>query len=211
MRLQLPTTSVLSARAPPIGAPPAAGALARRQLLALAAAISFPRPPAHASMATLENEQFAYSLAYPDDWVPAPKPVKTHLSEELLQSPIKGVSLGVTVDPVKINSLRQFGTAEQVAGRVLDTELTRDGVKDVLLRKVRAEDAEDPVYYIIEYQVESSRGRKVYLCKYCIYQNRLYVLQAQAKQDSFDAADAAVRETLAAAVASFRIRTTAGA
>ena len=144
-------------------------------------------------------------LSYPDDWVPAPKPVKTHLSESILQSPIKGVSLGVTVDPVKIASLRQFGSAEQVATRVLDTELTRDGVKDVLLRKVSAEEGEPP-YYLIEYLVESSRGRKVYVCKYCIYQQRLYVLQAQAKQDTFDAAnDASVRDTLAAAVSSFRV------
>ena len=42
-----------------------------------------------------------------------------------------------------------------------------------------AEEGEPP-YYLIEYLVESSRGRKVYLCKYCIYNQKLYVLQAQA-------------------------------
>jgi len=180
----------------------------RRSLLALAAAtvVSLPMTaPALASTTSLRDEQYGFMLSYPDDWVPAPKPVKTHLSESILQSPIKGVSLGVTVDPVKIASLRQFGSAEQVATRVLDTELTRDGVKDVLLRKVSAEEGEPP-YYLIEYLVESSRGRKVYVCKYCIYQQRLYVLQAQAKQDTFDAAnDASVRDTLAAAVSSFRV------
>lgn len=136
------------------------GLLARRSFMTLAAiAVASPTAPALASIANLRDEQFGYTLSYPDDWVPAPKPVKTHLSESLLQSPIRGVSLGVTVDPVKINSLTQFGTAEQasqnsaankakhddthrptrvaqVAARVLDTELTRDGVKDVFLRKV---------------------------------------------------------------------------
>ena len=88
--------------------------LARRSLLALAAiAVALPAKPALASIASLRDEQFGFALSYPDDWVPAPKPVKTHLSESLLQSPIKGVSLGVTVDPVKISSLRQFGSAEQ--------------------------------------------------------------------------------------------------
>ena len=134
--------------------------LARRSLLALAATVVVapPMQPALASTANLRDQQFGFTLAYPEDWVPSPKPVKTHLSESLLQSPIKGVSLGVTVDPVKISSLREFGSAEQaravlhnfcamthtapacaaqVAARVLDTELTRDGVKDVLLRKVR--------------------------------------------------------------------------
>ena len=92
------------------------GLLARRSFLTLAAiAVASPTAPALASIANLRDEQFGYSLSYPDDWVPAPKPVKTHLSESLLQSPIRGVSLGVTVDPVKINSLTQFGTAEQAS------------------------------------------------------------------------------------------------
>lgn len=144
--------------------------LARRSFLTLAAiAVASPTAPALASIASLRDQQFGYTLSYPDDWVPAPKPVKTHLSESLLQSPIRGVSLGVTVDPVKINSLTQFGTAEQasqsltahtivsrilledtaparvtqVAARVLDTELTRDGVKDVFLRKVRGTAADE--------------------------------------------------------------------
>ena len=64
--------------------------------------------------------------------------------------------------------------------------------------QVSAEEGEPP-YYLIEYTVESSRGRKVYVCKYCIFNKRLYVLQAQAKQDTFDAKDedgASVREAL---------------
>ena len=90
--------------------------LARRSFLTLAAiAVASPTAPALASIANLRDEQFGFTLSYPDDWVPAPKPVKTHLSESLLQSPIRGVSLGVTVDPVKINSLAQFGTAEQAS------------------------------------------------------------------------------------------------
>ena len=90
--------------------------LARRSFLTLAAiAVASPTAPALASIASLRDQQFGYTLSYPDDWVPAPKPVKTHLSESLLQSPIRGVSLGVTVDPVKISSLTQFGTAEQAS------------------------------------------------------------------------------------------------
>ena len=65
--------------------------LARRSFLTLAAiAVASPTAPALASIANLRDEQFGYTLSYPDDWVPAPKPVKTHLSESLLQSPIRG-------------------------------------------------------------------------------------------------------------------------
>ena len=104
-----------SMKLPRAGSTPVQDALlARRSFLTLAAiAVASPTAPALASIANLRDEQFGYTLSYPDDWVPAPKPVKTHLSESLLQSPIRGVSLGVTVDPVKINSLTQFGTAEQ--------------------------------------------------------------------------------------------------
>lgn len=42
--------------------------------------------------------------------------------------------------------------------------------------------AGSPTYYIIEYAVASSRGKKMYLCKYCIANKRLYVLQASPPQ-----------------------------
>ena len=63
----------------------------------------------------LNDEKFAYRLTYPAGWTPASKPVKTHLSELLIKSPVKGVSLGVSIDPVKIETLEQFGTAEQAS------------------------------------------------------------------------------------------------
>ena len=43
-----------------------------------------------------------------------------------------------------------------------------------------------PSYYTIEYATVSSRGTKIYCCKYCITNKRLYVLQAQANLDAFD-------------------------
>ena len=43
---------------------------------------------------------------------------------------------GVTIDPVKIDSLEQFGTPDEVAKRVLAVEEGRDGVKSVTLRQV---------------------------------------------------------------------------
>eukprot|EP00316_Scyphosphaera_apsteinii_P013453 CAMPEP_0119331996 /NCGR_PEP_ID=MMETSP1333-20130426/81816_1 /TAXON_ID=418940 /ORGANISM="Scyphosphaera apsteinii, Strain RCC1455" /LENGTH=211 /DNA_ID=CAMNT_0007341727 /DNA_START=73 /DNA_END=708 /DNA_ORIENTATION=- len=150
----------------------------------------------------LVDDQFSYQLNYPADWKATSKPVRTHLSEALFQSPMKGVSLGITIDPVKIASLEQFGTAEQVAQRVLAVEENRDGVFSVELRGVTAQSGQ-PSYYTIEYQVESSRGKKVYLCKYCIAKRRLYVLQAQAGLDSWANAD--VRSELQSAVDSFNV------
>lgn len=93
---------------------------------------------------------------------------------------------------------------------MLAVEETRDGVTDVKLRAASKEEG-PPLYYIIEYRVESSRGKKVYLCKYSIAprpgrrESALYVLQAQAYLDTFDSDDAAVRQQLQTAVGSFKV------
>ena len=162
--------------------------------------------PARAHAAERVDDQFSYRLAYPDDWKDGSKPVKTHLHELLLSSPTgRGVKLGVTVDPVKIDSLEAFGTLEQTTERVLGVERGRDGVKEVLLRANAAEVSEgQPTYYTINYVTDSSRGTKVFCCKYCIANKRLYVLQAQANVDAFDS-DEAVRDVLRDLVKSFRV------
>ena len=163
--------------------------------------------PAAEPTAELASKAQGYSLRYPADWSSASKPVKIHLSEELLNAPARGVSLGVTVDPVRIDSLEQFGTADEVAERVVTTELDRDGVLIALLRTVDAQSgrAGEPSYYTVEYEVESSRGKKVYLAKYSIARRKLFVLQTQAPAASYDADDGGVRRVLKDVVASFRV------
>lgn len=52
------------------------------------------------------------------------KPVKTHMDEVQFKKS-GGTEVGITVDPVKIDSLEQFGTPKQVAKRVLDAEVSR--------------------------------------------------------------------------------------
>lgn len=156
------------------------------------------------------NKEFKYELAYPSDWTDAGKPVKTHLHETLISGGTGGVKIGITIDPVKIDSLEAFGTLDQTTERVLGVEKTRDGVESVTLRSNAAEAADEsagtPSYYTIEWLTVSSRGTKVFSCKYCIANQKLYVLQAQAKADAFDGDDSTVRDTLRQIVASFRVR-----
>jgi hypothetical protein len=153
-----------------------------------------------------KDTQNAYQLSYPTDWSESGKPVKTHLHELLLAGPGAGrQKLGVTIDPVKIDSLEQFGSLAQTTERVIGVEQTRDGVKQVTLRSNAAEVAEGkPTYYTIDYVTESSRGTKIFCCKYCIANRKLYVLQAQCNADAYDA-DAQVRATLKGIVDSFEV------
>ena len=179
------------------------------RLFGVAALLAQPDSAPAAALAELQDAQYMYRIAYPQEWKAAPKPVKTHMHETLLASPGgRGVKVGVTVDPVKIASLEEFGTLPQVTERVLAVERKRDGVQSVTLRASEVEAADTgralPSYYTIEYLTESSRGRKVFCCKYCITDRKLYVLQAQANAEAYDG-DEAVREALLAVVQSFRI------
>ena len=96
----------------------------------------------------------------------------------------------------------------QVTRKVLGVEEKRDGVQSVTLRANAAEagDVEQgrPSYYTIEYATVSSRGTKIFCCKYCIANRQLYVLQAQANLDAFDSDDG-VRQALRGIVRSFEV------
>ena len=212
-----PTRSASSARCAVHASLTSAPLVERRELLraAVGAASSLLLLPTRAARAAedgvVSDAQYGYRLTTPPGWKESPKPVKTHL-HELLLSATQGAGkqkLGVTVDPVKINSLEEFGTLDVVTKQVLGVEEKRDGVTSVTLRANSAEagDAEEgrPSYYTIEYATVSSRGTKIFCCKYCITKGKLYVLQAQASLDAFDG-DESVRQALRDIVSSFQVR-----
>jgi len=100
----------------------------RRQLLtAFAAALCGPYTLRHAvlpalaaegaAVSQLSDATFGYQLSYPIGWEAAPKPVKTHLMESIVKGSLHKAQLGLTVDPVKIGSLEEFGTIEQARRR----------------------------------------------------------------------------------------------
>jgi hypothetical protein len=72
-----------------------------------------PPPPAWAAASDdqvfrRQTDKFAYSIQIPSAMKEAPKPVKTHLDETNFASEtVKGYQYGITVDPVRINSLKE--------------------------------------------------------------------------------------------------------
>ena len=89
---------------------------------------------------------------------------------------------------------------------MLAVEEGRDGVTSVTLRANAAEAGNatlgTPSYYTIDWVTVSSRGTKIFCCKYCIANRKLYVLQAQANLDAFDAEEG-VRKAVRGIVGSF--------
>jgi hypothetical protein len=133
------------------------------------------------------GEKFSYTVTPPPSFTASNKPLKTHLDEINFSSPdVRGYTLGVTVDPVRIKSIREFGTPEEVAARVVTAEVNRDGVFEVTLAKDPLEDANGG--YDIEYISEGKRGVKRFVTRIYIKDGFLYVLTAQSKNDEYDKA-----------------------
>ena len=93
------------------------------------------------------KSKFGYSLVLPPSYSESNKPLQTHLDEINLSDPdIKGCQIGITVDPIRLKSLKEFGTPDEVAAKIVMAELNRDGILEVTLGRDATEDAESGAY-----------------------------------------------------------------
>lgn len=142
-----------------------------------------------------DTDKFSYSIDIPSTMKQSAKPVKTHQDEVNFGSEsISRYQYGVTVDPVRINSLKEFGTPEEVAARVVTAEINRDGIFEVSLLKDPMESSDGA--YVLEYLSVGKRGRKNYLNKIFIKNNELYVLTAQCKEENYTTLEMELKKTL---------------
>lgn len=125
---------------------------------------------------------FGYEFIPPPSVIKtANKPVQTHLDEINLPTEVKGYTYGITVDPIRIKSLRDFGTPNEVAAKIVMAELRRDGVLDVTLARDAREDV-DRGAYDVEYISDGKRGEKHFATRTIVQDGKLYVLTIQVKQ-----------------------------
>jgi len=155
---------------------------------------------------TRKTDQFAYEFQPPSSCSkPANKPLKTHLDEIIFKcETIAGYEYGITIDPVRINSLQEFGTPEQVAAKVVLAEVNRDGVFDVTLMEdayAGMEGEPGLVFYQINYQSKGKRGVKRFVAKFYIQNQKLYALTAQCKELDYPSLESEIQK----AVQSFRV------
>ena len=135
-------------------------------------------------------------FSFPDNLglVSSPKPLKTHEYEVLYKSnTVKGFNVGITRDPVRIQSIIDFATPQALGEKVVNVELGKEGVFEATVLSaqvsnkpaVRRDSTRYPSYDV-EYKVDSSRGQNHYVIKATVLNGKLYVLTAQAKESSFD-------------------------
>ncbi|KAL3826445.1 hypothetical protein ACHAXA_011254 [Cyclostephanos tholiformis] len=133
---------------------------------------------------------YGYTVTPPTNFVASNKPLRTHLDEVNFVDPNgrRGYTIGITIDPVRIDNIRQFGTPSVVAARVVNAELNRDGVYVVtLVRDPNEYVVDGDACYDIEYISEGKRGIKRYVTRVYVKDGILYVLTAQSNEDEYDA------------------------
>ena len=185
----------------PTGWRTALESMSRRDLGAVALLTILPNPAFAAEVFTRETDQFAYHFQPPDNFDAGNKPLRTHLDEINFKSEsVAGYQYGITVDPVRIDSLRQFGTPQEVAAKVVLAEVNRDGVFDVTLM-ADPEAGPNDSFYQLNYQSKGKRGIKRFVAKFYIEKQKLYALTAQCKEDDF----AALESEILKAAESFRV------
>jgi hypothetical protein len=91
-------------------------------------------------------------------------------------------TLGVTVSPVLVQSLADFGTLAEVTAKLVAAERDKESTLsvDVLVSSERTSAHGAPLYEI-DYLLDSSRGRKRVLNAVCIDAGTLYIYALQFK------------------------------
>eukprot|EP01038_Epipyxis_sp_PR26KG_P012011 gene12011-16079_t len=148
---------------------------------------------------TFNDNKGQFTFKYPSILEESSKPLKTHKEEVYLKSDkIKGYSVGVTIDPVKINSIKDFSTPAELGDKVVAVELSKEGVYEASI--ITANEVDIPISnipaYFIEYKVDSSRGKNHYNVKSAIFNKNLYILTSQCKEGSYPNLEKITKEIL---------------
>ncbi|GFR47895.1 hypothetical protein Agub_g9642 [Astrephomene gubernaculifera] len=122
------------------------------------------------------NAKQQYRLLVPASWDVKGKAGADVLFEDPSR---RSTSVGITVSPVKVSSLEQFGGLREVGDRLLQAERNKESTLDVaLLSASSRRGAAGATLYEYEYELNSTRGRKRILNTVTIFKSRLYILNA---------------------------------
>ncbi|KAK8492944.1 hypothetical protein V6N13_038818 [Hibiscus sabdariffa] len=158
--------------------------LTKRSLNSSALALIFigflPRNAKASSENDLKLERYTdseqgFTLLRPSSWIKVEKAGATVLFEE---ANVGSNNVGVVVNPVRLNSLGEFGTPQFVADKLIQAEKRKESTKDAEVIGV----AERPglrglQVYEFEYKVDSTRGgMKRILSAAFVASKKLYLL-----------------------------------
>lgn len=204
--MQLPPT-VLTRPASAVTAPLPTRRRTLALLLATPLATTLPRPThAAEAISSRYTSPKHWSVTPPPGWLHTDKPG----ADALWVPPTGGrASLGVTVSPVRLQRLADFGDVEAVGVKLLTAEAKKDGYIDARLitsASTPRTNTPDPLY-AYEYELATTRAHKVVATGVAVEGGVLFTVTGLApcvKGGECDPADATLA-ALRAAVATFEV------
>ncbi|KAL0027494.1 hypothetical protein WJX77_005662 [Trebouxia sp. C0004] len=138
------------------------------------------------------NPKQGYRIDRPSSWEQTSKAG----ADVLFADPAKkSTTIGVTVSPIKIAGLEQFGDVETVRKKLMNTEKQKESTKDVSLVQESSRKGKSGILiYDIEYELDSTRGRKRILSSVGIAQKKLFIFNGNLKCDASGCTDSDGRD-----------------
>mmetsp|Transcript_42951 Transcript_42951/g.69101 ORF Transcript_42951/g.69101 Transcript_42951/m.69101 type:complete len:173 (+) Transcript_42951:81-599(+) len=157
-------------------------------------------------MTLFTDKKNLFRIAYPVGWQVVNKSGATLL----LCSPADKYSqIGVTVSPVKIASLAEFGSVHEIGEKLLRAEAAKDstmpGGVTLLSEGTRTGSASAAKFYDYEYRLVTTHGNKTVLNSVAVLDNVLYIMNAQVREKAEDVATPEQVAAERAQAASYRI------
>ncbi|KMZ63613.1 photosystem II oxygen-evolving enhancer protein [Zostera marina] len=123
----------------------------------------------------LEVYTDGFTVLHPSSWLKVDKAGATVL---FVDEKAKGNTIGVVVNPVKLFSLKDFGTSQFVAERLIQAEKRKESTKDAQLLKFGERLGNEGLsIYEFEYTLDSSRGgmKRIFSAAFVV-SKKLYLL-----------------------------------
>lgn len=126
------------------------------------------------------DDKNLFRLAYPEGWEVVNKAGATLL----LRDPAEKYSqIGVTVSPVKISSLSEFGSVHDIGEKLLRAEAAKEstvpGGVTLISESQREGAASATTFYDYDYRLVTTHGNKRVLNSVAVENNTLYIMNAQ--------------------------------
>lgn len=109
----------------------------------------------------------------------------------LLRDPAaKYSTIGVTVSPVKISSLSEFGSVHEIGEKLLSAEAAKEstvpGGVTLISEGIRTGSASNTTFYDYDYRLITTHGNKRVLNSVAVENNMLYIMNAQVREKAGD-------------------------
>jgi hypothetical protein len=174
--------------------------------LALVPNATFASETFEPRMTLFSDRKNLFRLEYPADWEYVNKAGATLLLRDPTE---KYAHIGVTMSPVKISSLAEFGTVHDIGVKLVKAEAAKEstvpGGVTLVSEGERNGLTSNITFYDYEYCLLTTHGNKRVFNSVAVHDNVLYIMNAQVRQKGENSEPDVVAALLRGVVATFDV------